>query len=192
MRADRYDEMMEDNLGQLLYVDDYSSLPPEAQKYVDDEQQKLNSRLFSVSLVRNVIGQSTIIAVDRTIKSISQDSADAKKGPMISTRTSFLGVTNSPQVYWAYAVRCAANYVRHAGEWKSESLTFQAANGSLPALSDFQRSDTRSNLDSLSQVLDCGIEHLIERDCTHALAERLDLLKEQPLETIFQTWKQAQ
>jgi hypothetical protein len=192
MRADRYDELMEDRLGQLLYVDDYSSLPPEAQKYVDDEQGKLNSRLFSLSLVSNVIGQSAIIAVDRTIKSISQDSADAKKGPMVSTRTSLFGVTASPQVYWAYAVRCAANYVRHAGEWKSEALTFRAVNGALPLLSDFQRSDTRNNLDSLSQVLDCSVEHLIERDCTHTLAERLDLLKEHPLETLFQTWKQAQ
>jgi hypothetical protein len=192
MRADTADEMMEDSLGQLLYVDDYSSLPPEAQKYIDDEQTKLNQRLFDLSLVSNVIGQSAIIAIDRVIKSVSQNVVDAKKGPMVLKRTSILENVDSPQIYWAYAVRCAANYVRHAGEWKSEAVTFRANNANFPALSDFQRTNTRSNLAALSKVLSCNIEHLIERDCTHSLAERLDLLKEQPLETLFQAWKDAQ
>jgi hypothetical protein len=191
IRADNADEMTDDSLGQLLYVDDYSSLSPDARKYIDDEVAKLNSRISQLSLVNNVIAQSVIIAVDRVIKGTSQSLVDAKKGPMISTRKDNRGGFRAPEVFWALSVRCAANYVRHAGEWKSEAVTFQLENGVFPSLNDFRRGDTQSNLTQLSTVLDCTIEHLINRDCSLSLAKRLDLLGEHPLEELFQGWKAA-
>jgi hypothetical protein len=186
------DEVMEDRLGTLIYVDDWESLPESAQIHIRNEISQFRKTENAAFLVQNAVAQSLIIAVDCFVKDVSYEMAHADLGPLVPAP--IIADRNNVNIEhpWARCVRVAGNYVRHSGEWKREAILYEDRNHRNPEIADFERPDTQRNLRVLCEIMFSTVAELVRYDASYRIAQRLNLTNAESCVDLFEQWRLPQ